>query len=121
VARADGNGPECADICFQVARDVSDGTYSARATRILQRISPTETQVLVVTGVVVGLGAGIGAVIFRYLINGFMYVFFDVVRPALAGLLGPAAVVPYPPWVGSSLGRSSTSSPERRVATAYPR
>jgi hypothetical protein len=100
---------------------VSDRTYSARAAQILQRISPTETQVLVVTGVVVGLGAGVGAVIFRYLINGFMYVFFDVVRPALAGLLGPAAVVPLPALGGLLFGRSSTSSPGRRVATAYPR
>jgi chloride channel protein, CIC family len=104
VARVDGNGPECADICLQVARDVSDRTYSARAAQILQRISPTETQVLVVTGVVVGLGAGVGAVIFRYLINGFMYVFFDVVRPALAGLLGPAAVVPLPALGGLLFG-----------------
>ena len=59
---------------------------------------------LVVTGVVVGLGTGIGAVIFRYLINGFMYVFFDVVRPALAGLLGPAAVVPLPALGGLLFG-----------------
>ena len=55
-------------------------------------------------GVLVGLGAGLGAVAFRYLINGFTYVFFDVVRPALAPALGPAAVVPLPALGGLLFG-----------------
>ena len=83
---------------------MSPAPPSDRLPRALQRFSPTETQVLVVMGVVVGLGAGLGAVAFRYLINGFMYAFFDVIRPALATVLGPAAVVPLPALGGLLFG-----------------
>jgi hypothetical protein len=79
-----------------VRGEVSGDRLLGRLARALQRISPNETQVLVATGVLVGLGAGLGAVAFRYLINGFTYVFFDVLRPAFSTVLGPAAVVPLP-------------------------
>ena len=106
VARVVGDVPECADICLQVARDVSrTARIRPGPLQILQRISPTETQVLVASGVLVGLGAGIGAVIFRYLINGFMYVFFDVVRPAWPPRLVPRQSSRYRPWAVCCLGR----------------
>ena len=77
---------------------------SVRLPRTLRRFKPTETQILVAMGVLVGLGAGLGAVAFRYLINGFMYVFFDVIGPALTPILGPAAVVPLPALGGLIVG-----------------
>ena len=43
-----------------------------------------ETQVLLLSGLVVGVGAGLGAVVFRELISGFTFLFFDVLRPALS-------------------------------------
>ena len=70
----------------------------------LQRVSPSETQILVAMGLVVGVGAGIGAVIFRYLINGFTYIFFGLLQPALAVPLGPASVVPLPALGGLIFG-----------------
>ena len=76
----------------------------SRGRRWLQRISPSETQILVAMGLLVGLGAGIGAVIFRYLINAFTYVFFGVLQPALAVPLGPASVVPLPALGGLIFG-----------------
>ena len=43
-------------------------------THQLDRLQPSSQLVLVVTALVVGIGAGIGAVIFRYLINGVQWV-----------------------------------------------
>ena len=76
----------------------------ARAATWLQRVCPSDTQILVAMGLLVGLGAGIGAVIFRYLINAFTYVFFGVLQPALAVPLGPASVVPLPALGGLIFG-----------------
>ena len=76
----------------------------SRGARWLQRVSPSETQILVAMGLLVGLGAGIGAVIFRDLINAFTYVFFGVLQPALAIPLGPASVVPLPALGGLIFG-----------------
>ncbi len=59
---------------------------------------------LIATGLAVGLGAGLGAVAFRFLINWFTYIFFDVLRPAFAQFLGPAAVVPLPALGGLLFG-----------------
>jgi chloride channel protein, CIC family len=83
---------------------LSHPTVSDRLLRVLQRLSPSEAQILVATGLVVGVGAGLGAVAFRYLINGFTFVFFDGLRPALATVLGPAAVVPLPALGGLIYG-----------------
>jgi CIC family chloride channel protein len=84
--------------------DVKERTLTFRFARLLQRLSPSEPQVLVATGLIVGLGAGIGAVVFRYLINAFTYLFFSVLGPAFATFLGPAAVVPLPALGGLIFG-----------------
>lgn len=81
-----------------------DDPLKSRLARGLQRLSPTEAQILVATGLVVGVGAGLGAVAFRYLINGFTYFFFEVLRTAFEGVLGPAAVVPLPALGGLVFG-----------------
>ena len=47
----------------------------------LQRLGPSETQILVACGLAVGIGAGLGAVVFRYLIEAFTYFFFDDAAP----------------------------------------
>jgi CIC family chloride channel protein len=72
--------------------------------RLLQRVSPTETHILVAMGLLVGLGAGVGAVVFRYVINGFTYFFFNMLGPALSAALGPASVVPLPALGGLIFG-----------------
>lgn len=63
-----------------------------------------ETQVLLLSGLVVGVGAGLGAVAFRELISGFTFLFFQVLRPALSTLLGPYAVVLIPAIGGLIFG-----------------
>lgn len=80
------------------------GIWANRISRWMQRLSPSETQVLVASGLIVGIGAGIGAVIFRYLIRGFDYFFFDMVRPALAAFMGDYAVILIPALGGAIFG-----------------
>jgi chloride channel protein, CIC family len=63
-----------------------------------------ETQVLLLSGLVVGIGAGLGAVVFRELISGFTYLFFGVLRPALSTLLGPYAIILIPAIGGLIFG-----------------
>src|SRR6266536_221595 len=58
-----------------------------------------ETQVLLISGLVVGIGAGLGAVVFRELISGCTYFFFQVLGPLLSRLFGGAAVI-VPPALG---------------------
>ncbi len=77
---------------------------SSYFTRLLDHLQPSSQLVLVVTALIVGIGAGIGAVIFRYLINAVQwigYVWFPsvtvdwgkayvIIVPAIGGLLvGP--------------------------------
>ncbi len=63
-----------------------------------------ETQVLLLSGLVVGVGAGLGAVAFRELISGFTFLFFNVLRPALSTLLGPFAIILIPAIGGLIFG-----------------
>ncbi len=77
---------------------------SSYFTQLLDHLQPSSQIVLVVTALIVGIGAGIGAVIFRYLINAVEWVGYDwfprvtaewgkayvIIIPALGGLLvGP--------------------------------
>lgn len=70
----------------------------------LQRASPSETQILIVIGLLVGVGAGVGAVLFRYLIDGFQHFFFDILEPALASYLGSGAIILIPAIGGLIFG-----------------
>lgn len=70
----------------------------------LMHLKVHETQVLLLSGLVVGIGAGLGAVVFRELISGFTYLFFDVLRPALSTLLGPYAIILIPAIGGLIFG-----------------
>ena len=63
-----------------------------------------ETQVLLLSGLVVGVGAGLGAIVFRELISGFTFLFFQVLRPALSTLLGPYAIIFIPAIGGLIFG-----------------
>ena len=72
--------------------------------RMWRRLRPTETHVLVGLGLAVGVGSGLGAVLFRALIEAFTAFFFGTVRLALTPLLGPAAVVPLPALGGLIFG-----------------
>jgi hypothetical protein len=80
---------------------------AASPLRILRQhgVVISETQVLVASGLAVGVGAGLGAVAFRYLIQGFTYFFFDILRPTLALVLGSYAVILVPALGAWSLGR----------------
>lgn len=77
---------------------------SRRLVALLDRVQPPESLVLVVTALIVGLGAGLGAVVFRYLIAGVQTASFTwlpqlfggwnwtyiAIVPALGGLIvGP--------------------------------
>ena len=87
-------------------RDLVGLPFVAASTRLLRqhRPAPSEAQVLVASGLAVGVGAGLGAIVFRYLIEGFTYVFFDLLRSMMAPALGPYAVVLLPALGGLFFG-----------------
>lgn len=70
----------------------------------LRQVKIHETQVLLLSGLVVGVGAGLGAIVFRELISGFTFLFFDVLRPALSRLLGSYAILLIPAIGGLLFG-----------------
>lgn len=55
-----------------------------RLVRLLDRWQPPETVVVVATALIVGLGAGLGAVVFRWLIGWFNMLFFVTAQSALS-------------------------------------
>jgi CIC family chloride channel protein len=63
-----------------------------------------ETQVLLISGLLVGIGAGLGAVVFRELISGWTFFFFQVLRHWLATFLGGASVIVLPALGGLVFG-----------------
>ncbi|MEZ4522540.1 MAG: chloride channel protein [Thermomicrobiales bacterium] len=69
-----------------------------------QRLTPSETHILIASGLLVGIGAGLGAVVFRYLIEGFDWFFFDFVKPWLAGFFGSGAIIFIPALGGLIFG-----------------
>jgi CIC family chloride channel protein len=74
-----------------------------RLRRLLDRWQPPETGVLIGTAIIVGLGGGLGAVVFRWLINGFTYISFEVMRDWLS-FMGPAYVIIVPAIGGLLVG-----------------
>ncbi len=68
----------------------------------LLHVKMHETQVLLLSGLVVGVGAGLGAVAFRELISGCTFLFFQVLRPALSTFLGLSAII-FIPAIGGLL------------------
>ncbi len=78
--------------------------HANRLANLLQRLNPSETQVLVASGLAVGTGAGVGAIFFRYLIQSFSYIFFDVIEPTLEIAFGSAAVIFIPALGGLIFG-----------------
>ena len=74
-----------------------------RVRRILDRWQPPETGVLVATALIVGLGGGLGAVVFRWLIGQFTYISFEMMKGWLS-FMGPAYVVVVPAIGGLFVG-----------------
>lgn len=74
-----------------------------RSARQLDRWEPPERAVLLVTALIAGLGAGLGAVVFRWLIESFTQLFFEGGRTALA-YLGNYYVVVVPALGGLVVG-----------------
>ncbi|MDA8216750.1 MAG: chloride channel protein [Dehalococcoidales bacterium] len=70
----------------------------------MQNVGPSETQVLVGAGLLVGITSGLGAVVFRYLIQGFNYVFFDLLQSGLATFMGSSTVIVIPAIGGLIFG-----------------
>lgn len=63
-----------------------------------------ETQVLLISGLLVGIGAGLGAIVFRELISGCTFFFFHVLRNWLVPFLGGASVIVLPAIGGLIFG-----------------
>ncbi len=104
---------------LRLLRNLSDAAVSgdrfpvvSRTIRRLLHLKVNETQVLLLSGLVVGVGAGLGAVVFRELISGCTFLFFDVLRPALSRLFGSLRHHCYP---GDR--RAHFWSPHLRVCT----
>lgn len=74
-----------------------------RVARLLDRFQPTETTVLIGTALLVGAGAGFGAVVFRWLISAFTSLAFDGGKVALR-FLGRYYVVLIPAIGGLFVG-----------------
>jgi CIC family chloride channel protein len=74
-----------------------------RLVRLLDRWQPPETAVLVATALLVGLGAGFGAVIFRWLIGWFTTLSFVTARSALS-FMGRYYVIVIPAVGGLFVG-----------------
>jgi CIC family chloride channel protein len=78
-------------------------SLTVRIRRLLDRWQPAETGVLIATALIVGLGGGLGAVVFRWLISSFTHIFFDVMRNWLS-FMGPAYVIIVPSIGGLFFG-----------------
>lgn len=65
---------------------------------------PSEAQILLLSGLVVGIGAGFGAVVFRYLINWCKFFFFNILLPFLQTKTGAVSVVFIPAIGGLIFG-----------------
>jgi CIC family chloride channel protein len=78
-------------------------TLARRIRRLLDRWQPPETGILIATALIVGLGGGLGAVVFRWLINSFTHISFDVMRDWLR-FMGPAYVIVVPAIGGAFVG-----------------
>jgi CIC family chloride channel protein len=76
---------------------------SRRSARLLDRWQPAERVVLVLTAVIVGTGAGVGAVAFRWLIETITRFSFDV-APSAVAFLGRYYVVLIPAAGGLVVG-----------------
>ena len=74
-----------------------------RIRRLLDHWQPPETGVLIATALIIGLGGGLGAVIFRWLIDTFTYIFFDKMQGWL-GFMGSAYVIVVPAIGGLFVG-----------------
>jgi len=70
---------------------------------LIDRWQPPETGVLIATALIVGLGGGLGAVVFRWLITNFTHIFFDVMQDWLS-FMGPAYVILVPAIGGLLVG-----------------
>jgi CIC family chloride channel protein len=70
---------------------------------LLNRYQPPEQFVLMITALIVGLGAGFGAVVFRWLIGAIQTFAFQT-GPTLLGFLGRFAIVPIPAIGGLIVG-----------------
>ncbi|MFQ5578322.1 MAG: chloride channel protein, partial [Anaerolineae bacterium] len=72
--------------------------------RLLDRYQPSETTILLLTALIVGLGTGLGAVGFIWLIEQANRLFFEVIRGWLSGGLGRFAIVLIPALGGLVAG-----------------
>ena len=70
---------------------------------LLDRYQPPEPAVLLLTALVVGIGAGLGAVGFRWLIDAVTWLFFTWL-PAVSGGLGPVHILVVPALGGVVVG-----------------
>jgi CIC family chloride channel protein len=76
---------------------------STRFRNLLDRFQPSEEVMLVVTSLIVGLGTGVGAVAFRYLIQGVSWVGFTWI-PKITDSLGMAYIIFIPTIGGLIVG-----------------
>ena len=87
----------------EVSSPMTKNTLGIRIRRRLKSIQPTEEVILFVTSLLVGLGAGIGAVLFRYLIKAVEWVAYTWFPSVLSGW-GNAYVVIVPALGGLIVG-----------------
>jgi CIC family chloride channel protein len=77
--------------------------WSRHVVALLDRWQPPEAVILVITALLVGLGGGLGAVVFRWLIDRVRWLGFEVL-PDLLPFMGPYAIVLAPAVGGLIVG-----------------
>lgn len=94
---------------------------NGRLAWLLDRLQPSETSVLIATALIVGVGTGVGAILFIELIAGFQRFFQGPVLGALA-FLGPIAPA-FVPAAGALIAGPliTYTLPAKPKATACPR
>ncbi|MAG37170.1 MAG: chloride channel protein [Dehalococcoidia bacterium] len=80
------------------------GRAAQIATGTLRRFSPSEAQVLVVSGMAVGAGAAVAGITFRELLDGCIYLFSEVLGPVLSRVLGSPGLALLPALGGLVVG-----------------
>lgn len=80
------------------------GKLTKLTQKLTDRFQPTETAIVLMTSIVVGISTGLGAVAFIWLIDQFKWLFFGIVQSGLSLWLGGLAVILIPALGGLVAG-----------------
>ena len=80
------------------------GKLTKLTQKLTDRFQPTETAIVLMTSIVVGISTGFGAVAFIWLIDQFKWLFFGIIQSGLSLWLGSLAIILIPALGGLVAG-----------------